>query len=761
MDVSPDNLDAWLAAQATAEAKRAKAAGMPCRCRRWPMPATPAAGRGRCNDPRRGCCSANAAGTGRPVDADLAVTGLVMDSREVPGDAFVAHRRLRCAWPELRRCRARMPAPAAILFEPPAPEALPAPADAIPVPACAAHGHDGRQLPRPSQRGDDHGRGDRHQRQDLDRATAGAGAGRARQKAGTVGTLGAGMLAEDRADRFHHAAGAAHACAARRTARRRRAGGGDGSVLARARPGPRGWRAFRRGVFTNLTRDHLDYHGDMASYGAAKARLFDWPGLRSGGGEPRRCVRRELFDAVGGKVRAVGLSSRGAAGAQRARRGRATGRQRHPLRCWTRAARRIRCVRRCWAASMSTTCWPWPDAVRAGHGAGAGRETLSQLAPVRWPHEPPRRRGRPAAGGDRLRAHAGRAGAGAWPAARAHRGSADLRVRLRRRARPRQAPADGGDRRAPGRRVIVTDDNPRNEDGDAIVADIVAGFADAARVVVQRDRAAAIAQALARRPVTTCAGRRQGPRAVPGIAGIRHAVRRHRGRPRRVASRAQDELVPRSLAFIAHATGGRLVGADRMVDAHGRHRHAPALPGAMRCSWRCAARRSMARFRRTCGGHRRRLRGARWSRAELAIDAPQVVCADTERALARIRRRGAARTQHHGARRSPAATARPRSRPCCCRSCSAWARLRQSRQPQQRDRPAAGRARRARRRDFAVYEMGAGKPGDIAYLTDIARPEWRWSTTSRRRTWSAWAACSASPRPRARSTTRCRPTASR
>ena len=33
-------------------------------------------------------------------------------------------------------------------------------------------------------------------------------------------------------------------------------------------------------VFTNLTRDHLDYHGDMDSYGAAKARLFGWPGLR-------------------------------------------------------------------------------------------------------------------------------------------------------------------------------------------------------------------------------------------------------------------------------------------------------------------------------------------------------------------------------------------------------------------------------------------------------------------------------------------------
>lgn len=34
-------------------------------------------------------------------------------------------------------------------------------------------------------------------------------------------------------------------------------------------------------VFTNLTRDHLDYHGDMDSYAAAKELLFRWPGLQA------------------------------------------------------------------------------------------------------------------------------------------------------------------------------------------------------------------------------------------------------------------------------------------------------------------------------------------------------------------------------------------------------------------------------------------------------------------------------------------------
>ena len=55
---------------------------------------------------------------------------------------------------------------------------------------------------------------------------------------------------------------------------------------------------FDVGVFTNLTRDHLDYHGDMASYGAAKAKLFGWPGLRAAVINLDDDYGRAMFDAL-------------------------------------------------------------------------------------------------------------------------------------------------------------------------------------------------------------------------------------------------------------------------------------------------------------------------------------------------------------------------------------------------------------------------------------------------------------------------------
>ena len=38
--------------------------------------------------------------------------------------------------------------------------------------------------------------------------------------------------------------------------------------------------AFDTAIFTNLSRDHLDYHADMDDYAAAKSKLFSWAGLK-------------------------------------------------------------------------------------------------------------------------------------------------------------------------------------------------------------------------------------------------------------------------------------------------------------------------------------------------------------------------------------------------------------------------------------------------------------------------------------------------
>ena len=73
-------------------------------------------------------------------------------------------------------------------------------------------------------------------------------------------------------------------------------------------------------VFTNFTRDHLDYHGSMEAYAAAKERLFAWPGLRSAvinlddEAGPRMVVRtsarRVIAYGIGqGDVRAEALAA--------------------------------------------------------------------------------------------------------------------------------------------------------------------------------------------------------------------------------------------------------------------------------------------------------------------------------------------------------------------------------------------------------------------------------------------------------------------
>jgi UDP-N-acetylmuramoyl-L-alanyl-D-glutamate--2,6-diaminopimelate ligase len=68
--------------------------------------------------------------------------------------------------------------------------------------------------------------------------------------------------------------------------------------------------AFDVALFTNLTRDHLDYHGTMDAYGEAKARLFAWPGLRTAVINAGDAFGRMLIDRA--RARGVRVISYGA-----------------------------------------------------------------------------------------------------------------------------------------------------------------------------------------------------------------------------------------------------------------------------------------------------------------------------------------------------------------------------------------------------------------------------------------------------------------
>lgn len=64
-------------------------------------------------------------------------------------------------------------------------------------------------------------------------------------------------------------------------------------------------------VFTNLTRDHLDYHGTMEAYAAAKAKLFVWPGLRAAVVNHDDALGRTLLAQTSARILlAYGLSER-------------------------------------------------------------------------------------------------------------------------------------------------------------------------------------------------------------------------------------------------------------------------------------------------------------------------------------------------------------------------------------------------------------------------------------------------------------------
>jgi UDP-N-acetylmuramoyl-L-alanyl-D-glutamate--2,6-diaminopimelate ligase len=65
---------------------------------------------------------------------------------------------------------------------------------------------------------------------------------------------------------------------------------------------------FDIAVFTNFTRDHLDYHPNMAEYAAMKRKLFEMPGLQSAVINLDDAFGRELAADFSGKLRIIGYT---------------------------------------------------------------------------------------------------------------------------------------------------------------------------------------------------------------------------------------------------------------------------------------------------------------------------------------------------------------------------------------------------------------------------------------------------------------------
>jgi UDP-N-acetylmuramoyl-L-alanyl-D-glutamate--2,6-diaminopimelate ligase len=253
---------------------------------------------------------------------------------------------------------------------------------------------------------------------------------------------------------------------------------------------------FDVAVFTNLTRDHLDYHGTMENYGAAKARLFAWPGLRAAVVNVDDAFGRQLPGHLSAGVRVLryGIDSEDA---------------------------ELRALDVC----THSDGIDFELVTQAGrgtvHSGLLGRFNVANLlavAGVLAALDVPFARIHAAL--EALQPVSGRMhrlGGGSLPLVvvdYSHTPDALEQALTTLRAHCRGTLVCvfgcGGDRDAGKRPVmgviaeqladiaIVTDDNPRSEDGDAIVAQIVAGMRKPERAIVERDRARAIDLAIAR-----------------------------------------------------------------------------------------------------------------------------------------------------------------------------------------------------------------------------------------------------------------------
>jgi UDP-N-acetylmuramoyl-L-alanyl-D-glutamate--2,6-diaminopimelate ligase len=280
---------------------------------------------------------------------------------------------------------------------------------------------------------------------------------------------------------------------------------------------------FDVAVYTNLTRDHLEYHGSMAAYGEAKAQLFDWPGLGHAVLNLDDSFGRELATRLKGRVPTLGYTLENATGTDRADRVlRATD--------LSESGSGI-------AFTLDGIRFEAPVVGRfnASNLLGvigallAGDETLEDSAAVLRHIVPPAGRMQPIGGKD----------APLVVVDYAHSPDALEKVLTTLRGTTTARGGQllcvfgcGGDR-DPGKRpqmgaiatrladaVVVTSDNPRSEAPQAIIEQILAGMQS--KPAVEADRAAAINAAIAAadaRDVILIAGKGHEP--YQEIAGVR------------------------------------------------------------------------------------------------------------------------------------------------------------------------------------------------------------------------------------------------
>lgn len=257
---------------------------------------------------------------------------------------------------------------------------------------------------------------------------------------------------------------------------------------------------FRIAVFTNLTRDHLDYHGTMAAYGAAKRKLFQWEGLKAIVSNRDDAFGAELL-ATAPAPRVVGYGLEGAgSGARGALDLYASGLELHAegLRFTLLGNDGWRaCRTRLLGQFNVSNLLAVAGTLRAlGLPLEQVAVLLAQLSPV-----PGRMQRVSASAAEPLvvvdYAHTPDALAQALRSVRAHtRGQLHCVFGCGGDRDRGKRPQMGAIAAELADLAIVTDDNPRSEDGDRIAAEIVAGMpVGAARVV--RDRAAAIGLAVA------------------------------------------------------------------------------------------------------------------------------------------------------------------------------------------------------------------------------------------------------------------------